>query len=659
MRGLAGCAVGYVVDFFRERVAAADFASERIGRVLVTPDFDEEDLAAVRRLFPDAEVRRLDRRTDLWRARKLRFDVACVAMKGGAVRERLAALASGARHRLLVPSPDYVYRLGMRSGVPALLWGAVDRFLVAPLALVWLAAIAIGAYTGGLVRRAAVRPAEPWLPGRVLVIRLMPTRTFVHLLERIRRRHPRVHLAAVLASEEGREEVAGVCDEVVSPRSGLIGDVRRGGFDTVILAGGADYGFGRTYLKAALLARLCGGRRRHQWEVGEELPGAPLGRAVWRAAGRGRRRRGERRPGPVGRALLRQRYAREPERGPTLAQIGITKACNYHCLFCPFHSPEAEKGHKDAELPRMSYEMFARLLGDLRRMGTRGVDICGDGEPLTHPEGMEMIALARELGFDVTLATNAALLTEEKAQRLVEVGVRRMHVSFNAATPETYAQLHPGAPPDARRKIAARLREMTEYAEREGRRPIDVEFSAVLNRLNMDQIPRMVEAAHEARAGWFMLILMGAVEGAEDLLPRGEDWVLIRTDLERARQRARELGIHTNFETVLMGAGAAGTRSVYERIPCYIGHEYALILADGSAVFCCQCSRPLGNLNEDSFEQIWKSEAYREARRQARALPETGRALPGCECFEACSHVVVNVDAYRKLHGERALRLVL
>jgi MoaA/NifB/PqqE/SkfB family radical SAM enzyme len=491
----------------------------------------------------------------------------------------------------------------------------------------------------------------------------MPTSTFVHLLRKLRRWAPSAHLAALLASEEGRSQVAAVCDELISPRAGgvraAMARVRRGGFDSVILAGGADYGLGRSYLKAVLLARRCPGARRYQWEVGEELPGRRLGEAVWRALIRGRPAARRRTPGPLGRWRLRRRYAREPERAPALVQIGITKACNYHCLFCPFHNPEAEQGHKEAELPRMSYRMFARLLGDLKRMGTRGVDICGDGEPLTHPEAMEMMALARELGFEVTLATNAALLTEERARRLVDLGVRRMHVSFNAAAEETYARLHPGAPPDARRGIAQRLRQMTEYAEVEGRRPVEVEFSAVLNRVNMNEIPAMVDAAHEARARWFMLILMGPAAGSEELLPRPEDWLLIRPDLDRAERRARELGIRTNLEAIRMGASAAGTRSVYETIPCHIGHEYALALADGSVMFCCQCTRPLGNLNEDSFEGIWKSEAYRQARREARALPESGQALAGCECFEACSHVVVNVEVYRKLYGERSLRSVL
>ena len=661
MTGPVRLAAGYVLDFFRERVTAEDFAGERIAHVLVARGLGEAGLAAVRAVFPDAEMYAFDRQTDLWRMRRMRCDAACMGMAGGDIRERVLGLLSGARHVLLIPSPDYVYRLGMRRGRAALLRAAVDHFLLAPLALLWLAALTVKMYGGGIVARAgaAERGSRPWETKRVLVIRLMPTRTFVRLLERLRRRFAGARVTAVLASREGRTEVAAACDRVLSPSEGgllrLLHRLRTGRFDAVILAGGADYGLAPTYLKAAVLARLCPGARRYQWEIGEELPG----RRLWRAVLGKRRARRRRMPGPLGRWALRRRYAQEPTRGPKIVQVGIAKACNYHCLFCPFHSPEAEGGHDDSELPRMSYLMFARLLGDLKRMGTRMVDVCGDGEPLMHRDAMEMIALARALGFDVTLATNAALLSEQRSHRLVDLQVRRMHVSFNAATDETYERLHCGAPPGARRKIVARLRDMAEYAEAEGKRPIEVEFSAVLNRVNMHEIPAMVEQAHEARATWFMLILMGPVPGGEELLPRPEDWVLIRRDIERAADKARDLGIRTNLNAIRPTATAAGTRSVYEKIPCHIGHEYALVLADGDVTFCCQCSRPLGNLNDDSFERIWYSEGYRRARREARALPETGRALPGCECFTACSHVVANLEVYRRLLGERALRSVL
>jgi MoaA/NifB/PqqE/SkfB family radical SAM enzyme len=660
---LVSYAAGYVLDFLRERVTAADLAGERINRVLLAPGFDEAGREAVRRLFPNAELSTFNLGSSLWAVRRLRPDVACIPMAGGATRDRLVAMLSGARHKLLIPSPDYVYRFSMRRGALRLCWAMVDRFLLAPFALLWFVMVAAWMYATGFVGRSVSAEREsPWRPRSVLLIRLMPTTTFVRLLERLRRRFPGVHLTALLASDEGRGEVAAVADDVISTsdrgRVSAAFRARMTGADTAILAGGADYDLSLTYLVAANLAGLVPRARHYQWELGEPLPGTPLRRAMWRAltAPRGD---ANATPGLLGRLALRRRYAREPARGPAIVQIGLTQACNYHCLFCPFHNPRADARHREADLPRMSFELFARLLGELKRLGTKAVDICGDGEPLVHPEALDMTSLARDLGFEVTLATNAALLTEERARRLVDLGLHRMHVSFNAATDDVYEQLHPGAPPGARARIIERLRAMADYAEEEGFRPIEVEFSAVLNRLNMHQLPQMVEAAHEARAGWFMLILMGPAPGADELLPRPEDWVLIRSDIDRAAQRARRYGVRTNLDAVRQGASAAGTASVYERVPCYIGHEYALITADGSVMFCCQCTRPLGNLHQDSFRRIWYSEAYRQAREQARCLPRTREHLAGCDCFTACSHVVVNLDLYRKLFGERALRSVL
>ena len=109
-------AAGYVLDFFRERVAGEDFRGESIGRVLLTAPMDGRMLAALGRLFPEAEFRLVGPTTGLWRVRRLRFDVACIGMSGGDTRTRLVSLLSGARHKLLVPSPDYCYRLGLGEG---------------------------------------------------------------------------------------------------------------------------------------------------------------------------------------------------------------------------------------------------------------------------------------------------------------------------------------------------------------------------------------------------------------------------------------------------------------------------------------------------------------------------------------------------------------
>ncbi len=672
MRDLVRYLAGYALDSFRERVTGQDFRDAGVRRLLVVPGPGGAKEAA-RRLFPGVEVSELRRPAGLWEIRRGRFDAVLIPMAGGGWRNRILGLLSGARHKVLVPSPDYCYRLGMRRGPPVLLWTIVDRFLVAPLALAWLALAALWLHTSGVAGRAREAETLGRPPAGVLLIRLLPADQFLALLRRVRERWPQARVSVMLASAEGEAQVRAAADEAICT-SGMsawqaLRRVRAAAADLVLLAGGAAYAGRPTLWKGLLAARLSGARVRRNWEVGDDLAGRPLGEVARRELAGAPRRLWARGPGRVtaalGRLRARRAYRRRPRRGPELVQVGITAACNYHCLMCPFHNPAVDPQHRESELPRLSWEAFARLLGDLRRMGTEAVDICGSGEPLVHPDGMDMIGLARELGFRVTLATNAALLTEERARHLVDIGLLRMHVSINAGTPATYAQMHPGAEPATLERIVGRLREMAEYADAQARRRVEVEYSAVLTRLNMGEIVEMVRAAAQARAAWFMLIQMGRLtlppseELNELLLPRSEDWPAVRRQVAEAAALAAELGIQTNLEALLAGASEAGTRSVYERVPCYMGHDFALVLADGRVFFCCHCSRPLGDLREEGFAAIWNSRTYQRARQQAMALPRTRKAPPACMCFHACCHVAQNLAVHERLHGRQAVEAAL
>ena len=523
--------------------------------------------------------------------------------------------------------------------------------------------LTVGLCARGLVRKAVTAEVITYPPKAVLVIRLMPAGVFRGLLGRVRKRWPHSQVTALIASPEGEAEAAEVADVVCAQGLGLgelLRQVRARRPEVVMLAGGADYGLRPTYWKAVVIALLCRAKARRQWEVGDRLPGRSLGKAAAAAFPHACRRLflGYIKPvtDVLSRPWLRRGFHHPPRRGPGVVQIGLTEACNYHCVMCPFHNPMVDKDHRESELPRISYEVYARLLADLKPMGTRAVDICGNGEPLTHPEAMEMIGLAREMGFDVTLATNGFLLTEERAHRLVDLGIRRIHVSMNAGTSETYAKIHPGTPPGTFETIVQRLREMAEYADATAQQRVQIEYSVVLNRLNMHELVEMVRAAEEARSGWLVVILMGPARDQPDLPPRPEDWPGIRQGIAQAKEVADELGISHNLEELGVTGTAAGTRGVYEHIPCYIGHEFALVVGGGAVIFCCHCSRPLGNLNKESFPTIWNSEAYQQARRQAMALPQTMQQLAACGCFHACSHVGANVATHGRLYGKRSLR---
>lgn len=490
-------------------------------------------------------------------------------------------------------------------------------------------------------------------PTRVLIIRLLPALTLTSLIRSLRRKWPSAKFCTLTATREGEELLAVDSDEVLlteglSARETLR-RVRAFAPEVAMLAGGEDYGLSPTYLKAALLASLSGARHRWQWNPGER-PDQPLG-------------------GPLARGLARvalrtardprdsARYHRlPPQLGPREVQIAITEACNYHCVMCAFHNPAVEDRHREADRVRMPYELFAQLAADLKRNRVVDVGLTGYGEPFTHPQAMEMLALLLELKFNVIPTTNGSLLTDARVRRFVDLGLRRLHVSLNAATDETYQQMHPGTPPGRLAQIVGRLRTMADHAEETAQKMVHVRITSVVTRLNLHEIPKLVSVAHEARAAEVALLPMAWVEGQPDLLPRPEELPAIQAAVAEAKALGFRLGVHVVAEGLEATGAAPPTRSIYERLPCYMGYQLCHVMADGAVHFCAECYFSLGNLHEHDFDTIWHSETYERARRAALALPQTHQPPGDCNCFQSCCHLGFNLDVHRRLHGESALR---
>ena len=79
----------------------------------------------------------------------------------------------------------------------------------------------------------------------------------------------------------------------------------------------------------------------------------------------------------------------------------------------------------------------------------------------------------------------------------------------------------------------------------------------------------------------------------------------------------------------IVSPGKSGLRRT---TPCYKGWTFSWILANGDVVPCCDCSGPIGNINDKPFEQIWNSPDYSAVRRRMTALNQGCIILPGCRC---------------------------
>lgn len=123
-----------------------------------------------------------------------------------------------------------------------------------------------------------------------------------------------------------------------------------------------------------------------------------------------------------------------PDSYPLVCTWDITERCNFNCIHC-FLGGQRTKGLGD-----ISLEEGIQILDTLAAHGVLVLVMTG-GEPLLHPDFMELWLAAKKRGFLITLFTNASAIDAELALFLAENPPRRVEVSVYGCTEKIYESI--------------------------------------------------------------------------------------------------------------------------------------------------------------------------------------------------------------------------
>ncbi len=315
------------------------------------------------------------------------------------------------------------------------------------------------------------------------------------------------------------------------------------------------------------------------------------------------------------------------ESRPAVLYLEATAVCNLDCPMCPItlHFPEYEHGTKWFQMELLP--KVAELLPLARRCF-----LSGGGEPFLHPRFFEIVAAVKQAGAEAIFNSNGTLLDEARAMRLIELQADCVSFSVDGATAATYQAIRRGADFEQVCANIARLSRIKR--ERGSERPfLNLQFT--LQDRNLDDLAGLVELARR-------LGIQHAV--VEPLTPvfnfNSEYQAYYRAHAvppETAVPRLRLIQQEAQQAGILLTSHYLDREQPAPKRPCVEPWLTFGVRVNGEVFACCGTPLRMGNLEQQSWPEIWNGEVYRQLRRELSqgAVPESCRL---CLAEGRCSH---------------------
>lgn len=283
---------------------------------------------------------------------------------------------------------------------------------------------------------------------------------------------------------------------------------------------------------------------------------------------------------------------------PPAISIELSSVCNLNC-------PECVTG---AGLLKRKNDFMDFSLAEKISAGLGGHIVSawlyGQGEPMLHPRFFEILKLFR--GMNTAISTNGHFLDEANCLQLVRSGLRKVIVSYDGTTPETYTAYRSGGD---HARVTEGIKRLAEINKRYSSR-LKIEIQFLINRYNEHETEMAAAFARSAGTG-FRIKTMQVLD-----VSRVGEW------MPSGSSKARY--IETGGKWMAAPTPARGCMRMWTT---------PVITTDGDVLPCCfdkYAGHVMGNIREQSLMEIWKSSKYADFRSDVMRSRNETEICSGC-----------------------------
>ncbi len=289
---------------------------------------------------------------------------------------------------------------------------------------------------------------------------------------------------------------------------------------------------------------------------------------------------------------------------PANVQIAITNKCNFNCKMC-------QRFDLKVRLGDMTVADFKKVI---KHLGTaKNIVLTGWGEPLLHPNLIEMIQLCKEKDCDVRFTSNGNLLTAEMGQKLIDAGLNAITFSVDAVKSSDDEFGHP---------IQEQLNNIRNFVRlvKNQKASVEIYFQSTYHKNKEQDLYDVTELGKEIGVNRLRFSRLD-VRFQKFERPSFKDEKQLIKNIE---SRVKGTGIGIDFLPHVASDGITKlafklTAPFLHRFGKYCLRTYndIYINEDGKATPCCALPNlVMGDAKEDTLDNIWNGVNFRRFRKK-------------------------------------------
>ena len=274
---------------------------------------------------------------------------------------------------------------------------------------------------------------------------------------------------------------------------------------------------------------------------------------------------------------------------PLTVSIEPTTACNLRCPECPSGLRAFSRATGN-----LKEDFFRKTIDELYR-DLIYLIFYFQGEPYINPNFLDMVQYAHRKGIYTITSTNGHFLNDENARKTIESGLDRLIISVDGTTQEVYENYRKAGKLDV---VLQGARNVVKWKKKLQAKSPHIIFQFLVVKPNQHQIPEIHRLAEEI----------------------GIDEVKLKTaqvyDYKNGHPLIPTIDKYARYEQTEDGQFRVKNELLNH---CWKLWHSCVITWDGKVVPCCfdkDAEHRLGDLQTQSFQELWSGPAYHQFRQQ-------------------------------------------